>query len=250
MPSYLEAAHGPKSWLLTRDHKRIGILYLVAISFFFVLGGLMAVFIRAELATPQGDMFSSDVYNRLFTMHGILMVFFFLIPSIPAVLGNFLLPVMIGAKDLAFPRLNLASWYLYMIGGLMTFGSLLTGGIDTGWTFYTPLSTTFAQGQVVLTAVGIFVAGFSSILTGLNFIVTIHRMRAPGMTWFRLPSSSGPTTRRASSRSSGRRSSPSRFSSSGRAALPHRSLRPEVRRRPAPLPAPLLGSTRTPPSTS
>ena len=187
LPSYLEAAHGPKSWLLTRDHKRIGILYLVAISVFFVLGGLMAVLIRAELATPQGDMFSSDVYNRLFTMHGILMVFFFLIPSIPAVLGNFLLPVMIGAKDLAFPRLNLASWYLYMIGGLMTFGSLLTGGIDTGWTFYTPLSTTFAQGQVVLTAVGIFVAGFSSILTGLNFIVTIHRMRAPGMTWFRLP---------------------------------------------------------------
>jgi cytochrome c oxidase subunit 1 len=187
LPSYLEAAHGPKSWLLTRDHKRIGILYLVAISVFFVLGGLMAVFIRAELATPQGDMFSSDVYNRLFTMHGILMVFFFLIPSIPAVLGNFLLPVMIGAKDLAFPRLNLASWYLYMIGGLMTFGSLLMGGIDTGWTFYTPLSTTFAQGQVVLTAVGIFVAGFSSILTGLNFIVTIHRMRAPGMTWFRLP---------------------------------------------------------------
>ncbi|MHB1045416.1 MAG: cytochrome c oxidase subunit I [Thermoanaerobaculia bacterium] len=187
LPSYLEAAHGPKSWLLTRDHKRIGILYLVAISVFFVLGGLMAVLIRAELATPQGDMFSSDVYNRLFTMHGILMIFFFLIPSIPAVLGNFLLPVMIGAKDLAFPRLNLASWYLYMIGGLMTFVSLLTGGIDTGWTFYTPMSTTFAQGQVLVTAVGIFVAGFSSILTGLNFIVTIHRMRAPGMTWFRLP---------------------------------------------------------------
>ncbi|HRY44702.1 MAG TPA: cbb3-type cytochrome c oxidase subunit I, partial [Thermoanaerobaculia bacterium] len=131
--------------------------------------------------------FSSDVYNRLFTMHGILMIFFFLIPSIPAVLGNFLLPVMIGAKDLAFPKLNLTSWYLYMIGGLMTFGSLLTGGIDTGWTFYTPMSTTFAQGQVLVTAVGIFVAGFSSILTGLNFIVTIHRMRAPGMTWFRLP---------------------------------------------------------------
>lgn len=187
LPSYLEAAHGPKSWLLTRDHKRIGILYLVAISVFFVLGGLMAVLIRAELATPQGDMFSSDVYNRLFTMHGILMIFFFLIPSIPAVLGNFLLPVMIGAKDLAFPKLNLTSWYLYMIGGLMTFVSLLTGGIDTGWTFYTPMSTTFAQGQVLVTAVGIFVAGFSSILTGLNFIVTIHRMRAPGMTWFRLP---------------------------------------------------------------
>ena len=147
----------------------------------------MAVLIRAELATPQGDLFSSDVYNRLFTMHGILMIFFFLIPSIPAVLGNFLLPIMIGAKDLAFPRINLLSWYLYMIGGAMTFVSLLTGGIDTGWTFYTPMSTNFAQGQVIVTAVGIFVAGFSSILTGLNFIVTIHRMRAPGLTWFRLP---------------------------------------------------------------
>lgn len=186
-PSYLSASHGPASWLLTRDHKRIGILYLVAISVFFVLGGLMAVLIRAELATPQGDLFSSDVYNRLFTMHGVLMIFFFLIPSIPAVLGNFLLPIMIGAKDLAFPRLNLASWYLYMIGGAMTFGALLTGGIDTGWTFYTPMSTNFAQGQVILTALGIFVAGFSSILTGINFIVTIHRMRAPGLTWFRLP---------------------------------------------------------------
>lgn len=187
LPSYLEADHGPLSWLLTRDHKRIGILYLVGISIFFVLGGLMAVLIRAELATPQGDLFPSDVYNRLFTMHGILMVFFFLIPSIPAVLGNFLVPIMIGAKDLAFPRINLLSWYLYMIGGTLTFVSLLTGGIDTGWTFYTPLSTTFAQGQVIVTAVGIFIAGFSSILTGLNFIVTIHRMRAPGMTWFRLP---------------------------------------------------------------
>ena len=185
--NYLNATHGPASWLLTRDHKRIGILYLLGISVFFVLGGLMAVLIRAELATPQGDLFSSDVYNRLFTMHGILMIFFFLIPSIPAVLGNFLLPIMIGAKDLAFPRLNLASWYLYMIGGALTFVSLLTGGIDTGWTFYTPMSTTFAQGQVIVTAVGIFVAGFSSILTGLNFIVTIHRMRAPGLTWFRLP---------------------------------------------------------------
>jgi cytochrome c oxidase subunit 1 len=185
--NYLNVTHGVKSWLLTRDHKRIGILYLLGISFFFVLGGVMAVLIRAELATPQGDLFSSDVYNRLFTMHGILMIFFFLIPSIPAVLGNFLLPIMIGAKDLAFPRLNLASWYLYMIGGALTFVSLLTGGIDTGWTFYTPMSTSFAQGQVIVTAVGIFVAGFSSILTGLNFIVTIHRMRAPGLTWFRLP---------------------------------------------------------------
>ena len=186
-PSYLEASHGIASWLLTRDHKRIGILYLLGISVFFVLGGLMAVLIRVELATPMGDLVPPDVYNRLFTMHGILMIFFFLIPAIPAVLGNFLLPIMIGAKDLAFPRINLASWYIYMIGGAFTFVSLVTGGVDTGWTFYTPLSTGFAQGQVLVTALGIFISGFSSILTGLNFIVTIHTMRAPGMTWDRMP---------------------------------------------------------------
>ncbi len=186
-PDYLSAAHGPMSWLLTKDHKRIGILYLVGISVFFALGGLMAVLIRAELATPQGDLVPADVYNRLFTMHGVLMIFFFLIPSIPAVLGNFLLPIMLGAKDLAFPKLNLLSWYLFMAGGLLAFYGMMTGGIDTGWTFYTPLSTRFATGAVLPVAVGIFVAGFSSILTGLNFIVTIHRMRAPGLTWFRLP---------------------------------------------------------------
>ncbi len=185
--NYLNRDHSVASWLLTRDHKRIAILYLIGISIFFALGGLMAVLIRAELATPQGDLFPADVYNRLFTMHGILMIFFFLIPSIPAVLGNFLIPLMVGAKDLAFPRINLLSWYLYMVGASFTFVSMLWGGIDTGWTFYTPLSTTFATGQVLLTAVGIFIAGFSSILTGLNFIVTIHRMRAPGLTWFRLP---------------------------------------------------------------
>ena len=201
----------------------------------------MAVLIRAELATPQGDLFSSDVYNRLFTMHGILMIFFFLIPSIPAVLGNFLLPIMIGAKDLAFPRLNLASWYLYMIGGALTFVSLLTGGIDTGWTFYTPMSTTFAHGQVIVTALGIFIAGFSSILTGLNFIVTIHRMRAPGLTWFRLPlfvwAHYATSIIQVLGHAGRRHHDPPRRR---RAALPHRRLRPEVRRRPGPLPAPLL----------
>ncbi|HEX5855230.1 MAG TPA: cbb3-type cytochrome c oxidase subunit I, partial [Thermoanaerobaculia bacterium] len=184
---YLNAAYGLKSWLLTRDHKRIALLYLVSVSVFFALGGLMAVLIRMELATPEGDLFQPDIYNRLFTMHGVLMIFFFLIPGIPAVLGNFLIPLMIGAKDLAFPRINLLSWYLYSIGGLFTLWALLHGGVDTGWTFYTPLSTNYVTTSVLTVGVGIFIAGFSSILTGLNFIVTIHRMRAPGLTWFRLP---------------------------------------------------------------
>jgi cytochrome c oxidase subunit 1 len=184
---YLNAAYGLKSWLWTRDHKRIALLYLVSVSVFFALGGLMAVLIRMELATPEGDFFQPDVYNRLFTMHGVLMIFFFLIPGIPAVLGNFLIPLMIGAKDLAFPRINLLSWYLYTIGGAFTLWALLHGGVDTGWTFYTPLSTNYVNTSVLLVGLGIFIAGFSSILTGLNFIVTIHRMRAPGLTWFRLP---------------------------------------------------------------
>lgn len=185
--TYLNAGHGIKSWLLTTDHKRIGLLYLASISLFFFLGGLFAVFIRLELATPMGDLVEPQTYNRLFTMHGILMVFFFLIPSIPAVLGNFLIPLMIGAKDVAFPRLNLASWYIYSIGGLFTLWALVNGGVDTGWTFYTPFSTVFSQTHVISAALGVFITGFSSILTGLNFIVTIHRMRAPGLTWFKLP---------------------------------------------------------------
>jgi cytochrome c oxidase subunit 1 len=184
---YLNAAYGLKSWLFTRDHKRIALLYLVSVSIFFALGGLMAVLIRMELATPEGDLFQADIYNRLFTMHGVIMIFFFLIPGVPAVLGNFLIPLMIGAKDLAFPRINLLSWYLYTIGGAFTLWALLHGGVDTGWTFYTPLSTNYVNTAVLTVGAGIFIAGFSSILTGLNFIVTIHRMRAPGLTWFRLP---------------------------------------------------------------
>ncbi len=176
-----------KSWLLTVDHKRIAILYLLAINFFFLLGGLAATVIRIELATPQGDLMSSDIYNRAFTLHGIIMIFFFLIPSIPAVLGNFLVPLMIGAKDLAFPRLNLLSWYIYMIGGIFALVAAVFGGVDTGWTFYTPFSSTYSNSNVILTIAGAFVMGFSSILTGINFIVTIHTMRAPGLTWFRLP---------------------------------------------------------------
>ena len=171
---YLNCSFGWKSWLLTTDHKRIGLLYLISITFFFFLGGAFATLIRLELLTPQGDLFQAETYNKLFTMHGIMMVFFFLIPSIPACSGNFLIPLMIGARDLAFPRLNLLSWYLFMIGGLLTLCAIVAGGVDTGWTFYTPYSTPIRNTHVVLTVVGIFIAGFSSILTGLNFIVTIH----------------------------------------------------------------------------
>jgi len=142
---------------------------------------------RLELATPAGDLLRSDLYNRMFTLHGIVMVFFFMVPSIPAVLGNFLLPIMIGARDLAFPRLNLLSWYIYVVGGIFTVAAVLWGGVDTGWTFYTPYSSMYSNSNVILTAMGVFTVGFSSILTGLNFIVTVHKMRAPGMTWFRMP---------------------------------------------------------------
>jgi cytochrome c oxidase subunit 1 len=185
--SFLTDEHGLKSWLLTQDHKRIGILYLITITFFFLIGGTFAGLIRLELLTPQPDLVASDTYNKLFSMHGIIMIFLFLIPSIPATLGNFLIPIMIGSRDLAFPKLNLLSWYLLVAGGLFVLTSLMLGGVDTGWTFTTPLSTHYLNTHVITTAAGIFVAGFSSIFTGLNFIVTIHRMRCPGMTWFRLP---------------------------------------------------------------
>jgi len=184
---YLNDGYGIASWLLTRDHKRIALLYLASVTLFFFVGGAMAVLIRLDLATPAGDLVTDETYNKLFTMHGVMMVFFFLIPAIPSVLGNFLVPIMIGAKDLAFPKLNLFSWYIYVVGGLFTLYALVTGGVDTGWTFYTPFSTVSSTTNVVPTALGIFITGFSSILTGLNFIVTIHRMRAPGMTWFRMP---------------------------------------------------------------
>ncbi|HEX6006203.1 MAG TPA: cytochrome c oxidase subunit I [Burkholderiales bacterium] len=185
--SYLEDGLSLRSWLATHDHKRIAILYTFAITAFFFIGGAAATMMRLELATPQGDIVTADGYNRLFTMHGVIMVWFFLIPSIPATLGNFLMPLMIGARDLAFPRLNLASWYIYIVGGAFTLAALIAGGVDTGWTFYTPFSTMFSNSYVILVAAGVFITGFSSILTGLNFIVTVHRLRAPGMTWFRLP---------------------------------------------------------------
>jgi len=186
-PSYLQMGHSLKSWLLTTDHKRIAILYLISITFTFAIGGVAASLIRIELITPESDLLKADTYNKMFTMHGVIMVWFFLIPSIPAVLGNFLIPMMIGARDVAFPRLNLLSWYLFIIGALFTLTALVLGGADTGWTFYTPLSTSYVTTHVILVVVGVFISGFSSILTGINFIVTIHTLRAPGMTWFRLP---------------------------------------------------------------
>src|SRR6266581_791033 len=186
---YLNATYGAglRSWLLTTDHKRIALLYLCSVTVFFFIGGVFATMIRIHLLTPGGALVTPETYNKLFTMHGVAMIFFFLIPSIPAVFGNFLIPLMIGAKDLAFPKINLLSWYIYMIGGCFVLYSFGTGGLDTGWTFYTPLSSVYSNSAVTPAVIGIFINGFSSILTGLNFIVTIHTMRAPGMTWFRLP---------------------------------------------------------------
>ena len=185
--SYLNQEYGLWSWLLTGDHKRIAILYLVSITFFFVIGGVLAGLVRLELLTPPSDLMSTDTYNKVFSMHGIIMVFLFLVPSVPATIGNFLIPLMVGARDLAFPKINLLSWYLYVAGGIFILAAMVLGGVDTGWTFTTPLSTHYVNTHVVTAAMGVFLAGFSSIFTGLNFIVTIHRMRAPGMTWFRLP---------------------------------------------------------------
>jgi len=185
--NYLNATYGVKSWLLTLDHKRIALLYLATITLTFVVGGMAAVLMRLNLIEPQGALVEPETYNKLFSIHGIIMVFFFLVPSIPATLGNFLIPLMIGARDVAFPKLNLMSWYIFVTGAACVMYAVLTGGVDTGWTFYTPYSSSYSHTQVIAAAVGIFIAGFSSILTGLNFLVTIHKMRAPGMTWFRLP---------------------------------------------------------------
>jgi cytochrome c oxidase subunit 1 len=184
---FLNDNYGIRSWLLTKDHKRIAILYLISITFFFFLGGLYAALIRIHLLTPEGALFQADTYNKMFTMHGVNMIFFFLIPSVPATLGNFLMPLMVGAKDLAFPKINLMSWYIYIGGAFFALAALVGGGIDTGWTFYPPFSASYSHTPVIVMVVGILFAGFSSIFTGLNFIVTVHRMRAPGMTWGRLP---------------------------------------------------------------
>jgi cytochrome c oxidase subunit I len=185
--NYLNASYGIKSWLFTVDHKRIGLMYLAVLTFMFTIGGVAATLMRLNLVEPQGALVEPETYNKLFSTHGIIMVFFFLVPSIPATLGNFLIPLMIGARDVAFPKLNLLSWYLFVTGCGFAIFAILSGGVDTGWTFYPPYSSLYSHTPVVIMALGIFIAGFSSILTGLNFVVTIHKMRAPGMTWFRLP---------------------------------------------------------------
>lgn len=185
-PNFLSEPKGLKSWLLTLDHKRIGLMYFFAVMFFFLVGGTFAVLIRLELFAPGEDFMSADTYNRMFTLHGAIMIFLFIIPAIPAALGNIMLPIMLGAKDVAFPRLNLASWYIYMGGALFAIYSMAMGAVDTGWTFYTPYSTG-TDGAVISMTLGVFIIGFSSILTGLNFIVTIHKLRLPGMTWFKMP---------------------------------------------------------------
>jgi len=195
--TYLNTAHalshdvkgGWMAWAFTLDHKRIGVLYLVAVLASFFVAGMIALGFRTELLTPNQLMMDEKAYNQMFTLHGAIMVFLFIIPSIPAALGNFVLPIMLGAKDVAFPRLNLGSFYLWIAGAVLALFAILAGGVDTGWTFYTPYSsgTEHAQGAVVLMTFGVFVLGFSSIFTGLNFVVTIHKLRPPGMTWFRMP---------------------------------------------------------------
>jgi cytochrome c oxidase subunit 1 len=185
--SYLKDGYSIWSWLFTVDHKRIGILYLIFMTLFFAVGGTLAGMIRLNLISPSGAILENDQYNKTFTAHGVVMLFLFLIPSIPALFGNFFVPIMIGAKDMAFPKLNIASWYVWMIGAGFAVWALVTGGIDTGWTLYPPYSSRSSHTNVVTGVFGVFITGFSSIMTGLNIIVTIHRMRAPGMTWGRLP---------------------------------------------------------------
>ena len=185
-PSYLVAKKGLLSWLITVDHKRIGLMYLVATLFFFMVAGLLAILLRTELFTPGQDFMSAQTYNQVFTLHGAIMVFLFIIPSVPAAMGNFLLPLMLGARDVAFPKLNLLSFYIYCIAAVMLVLTLVMGSLDTGWTFYTPYSSTTGT-AVIMATLGVFIAGFSSILTGLNFVVTVHTMRAPGVTWNRMP---------------------------------------------------------------
>jgi cytochrome c oxidase subunit 1 len=184
---YLGDGHTIRSWIFTTDHKRIAILYALTITVFFFVGGIAISLVRVELVTPAQDFVTADEYNRLFTLHGIVMVWFFLVPSIPTTFGNFLLPMMIGARDMAFPKLNLFSWWLTVVGGALTIYMLLAGGVDTGWTFYTPYSSIYSNSHVIAAAMAVFVSGFGTIATGVNFITTIHTMRAPGLTWFRLP---------------------------------------------------------------
>ena len=200
------------SWVWTIDHKKIGVMYLAATLFAFFLGGVAALVVRAELFVPNqigadgvvtGQLLpdiniikdgatvqtitGNNLYNRAFSLHGAIMVFLFIIPAIPAALGNFFLPLMLGAKDVAFPRLNLMSWYIYIIGGILAVWVLIRGGVETGWTFYTPYSSTTEYGATTAMVMSAFILGFSSIFTGINFVVTVHKLRAPGMGWFDMP---------------------------------------------------------------
>src|SRR5580704_4551267 len=184
--SYLKASRGIGSWLTTLDHKRIGLMYLTNVTLAFFAGGIFALLIRLELFSRGRTIMDAETYNRFFTLHGAIMVFLFIIPSVPAALGNFFLPIMIGAKDVAFPKLNLFSYYIYLTGAAIVLLSIGLGSVDTGWTFYTPYSVQ-TSGSVISMTLGVFILGFSSILTGLNFLVTVHTMRAPGVTWTRMP---------------------------------------------------------------
>ncbi|NNM27001.1 MAG: hypothetical protein HKO59_13625 [Phycisphaerales bacterium] len=185
--NYLTHTRGFLSWAFTLDHKRIGVMYLVSVLSSFLVGGIFALLVRTELIAPGETIMGQDAYNKAFTLHGAIMVFLVIIPSVPAALGNFVLPIMLGAKDVAFPRLNLFSYYLWVFGAFFLVAAIFQGGLDTGWTFYAPYSTEDARSGVILATTGVFILGFSSIFTGLNFIVTIHRLRPPGMTWFRMP---------------------------------------------------------------
>ena len=185
--NYLNHDKSIKSWLLTVDHKRIGILYGVTLAIVFLVAGVLALLVRTELASPGQTIMGPDAYNQVFSMHGIMMVFLFLVPSIPAMLGNFVLPIQIGARDVAFPRLNLASYYIYLTGGILVIVALIAGQVDTGWTFYTPYASDGRNDAIIFMTLAIFIAGFGNIFTGINFIVTIHKMRVPGLTWNRLP---------------------------------------------------------------
>ncbi len=184
--NYLTHSSGISSWIFSLDHKRIGMMYLIGVTMAMMLGGLFALVLRIELLTPGKTIISADAYNQMFTLHGAVMVFLFIIPGIPAALGNFVLPIMLGAKDVAFPRLNLLSFHLWIMGFCMFILTLLFGGLDTGWTFYAPYSIT-TNTSVITALTGAFILGFSSIFTGLNFIVTTHVLRPKGMTWFKLP---------------------------------------------------------------
>ncbi len=185
-PNYLNAEKGVRSWLTTLDHKRIGVMYLGLTLISFFLGGVFALLLRLELLTPGPTVMDAMAYNRMFTLHGVIMIFLFMIPAIPGIFGNFFIPLMIGAQDVAFPRINLLSVYLYLLGAVIAVWGMIQGGTDTGWTFYTPYSTTTVT-TVAPVLLGAFILGMGSIVTGLNFIVTVHTMRAPGVTWMRLP---------------------------------------------------------------